>query len=81
MIQNGHAAGIPVGMCGEAASDDRRVPLLLAMGLDEFSVVPAQVGKVKHMVRSADFAALAPLVEELLSQREIAGAKALLERY
>ena len=33
------------------------------------------------MVRSADFAALAPLVEELLSQREIAGAKALLERY
>ena len=81
VIQNGHAAGIPVGMCGEAASDDRLVPLLLAMGLDEFSVVPAQVGKVKHMVRSADFAALAPLVEELLSQREIAGAKALLERY
>lgn len=81
VIQNGHAAGITVGMCGEAASDDRLVPLLLGMGLDEFSVVPAQVGKVKHMVRSADFAALAPLVEELLSQREIAGAKALLERY
>ena len=57
---NGHAAGIPVGMCGEAASDDRLVPLLLAMGRTRFSMVPAQVGKVKHMVRSADFAALAP---------------------
>ena len=76
VIQNGHAAGIPVGMCGEAASDDRLVPLLLAMGLDEFSVVPAQVGKVKHMVRSADFAALAPWWKSCCPSGKSQGAKA-----
>ena len=33
-------AGIPVGMCGEAAADPRMIPLLLDFGLDEFSVIP-----------------------------------------
>ena len=37
------AAGIPCGMCGEAAADPRLTPLLLAWGLDEFSVSPAAV--------------------------------------
>ena len=36
-------AGIPVGMCGEAAADKKLIPLLLAWGLDEFSVSPAAV--------------------------------------
>ncbi len=31
-------AGIPVGMCGEAAADPRLIPLLMTWGLDEFSV-------------------------------------------
>lgn len=31
-------AGIPVGMCGEAAADPGLIPLLMAWGLDEFSV-------------------------------------------
>lgn len=54
VIQNAHAAGIPVGMCGEAASDARLTPLLLAMGLDEFSVAPAQVGRIKYLIRRCD---------------------------
>ncbi len=31
-------AGIPVGMCGESAADPKLIPLLMAWGLDEFSV-------------------------------------------
>ena len=41
-----HAArntGIPVGMCGEAAADPALIPLLLAWGLDEFSVSASAV--------------------------------------
>lgn len=36
-------AGIPVGMCGEAAADPALIPLLLAWGLDEFSVSASSV--------------------------------------
>ncbi len=36
-------AGIPVGMCGEAAADPRLIPLLMAWGLDEFSVSASAV--------------------------------------
>lgn len=36
-------AGIPVGMCGEAAADPRLIPLLMQWGLDEFSVSAAYV--------------------------------------
>lgn len=42
MIRNvceaAHKAGIPVGMCGEAAADPALIPCLLGFGLDEFSV-------------------------------------------
>jgi phosphotransferase system enzyme I (PtsI) len=36
-------AGIPVGVCGEAAADPALIPLLMAWGLDEFSVSTASV--------------------------------------
>ena len=42
-IKNAKAAGIPVGMCGEAAADERLIPKLLEWGLDEFSVTPSSI--------------------------------------
>ena len=41
MIRAGRQAGIPVGLCGEAAADPELLPLLLAWGLEELSVSPA----------------------------------------
>ncbi len=38
IISSAHTSKIPVGMCGEAAADPLLTPLLLAYGLDEFSV-------------------------------------------
>ena len=43
VIAAGRAAGIPVGMCGEAAADPRLIPLLLSWGLSEFSVSASAV--------------------------------------
>lgn len=43
IIEAARAAGIPAGMCGEAAADPLLLPLLLAFGLDEFSVTPSSV--------------------------------------
>lgn len=42
-IKNAKKAGIPVGMCGEAAADTRLIPLLCKWGLDEFSVTPSSI--------------------------------------
>lgn len=78
VIRNAHIAGIPVGMCGEVASDERLTPLLLAMGLDEFSVVPSQVGKIKYNIRRCDLSKLSCLVEQVLASDSIDEVKALL---
>ncbi|MEE1353804.1 MAG: phosphoenolpyruvate--protein phosphotransferase [Acutalibacteraceae bacterium] len=49
-IQNAKTAGIPVGMCGEAAADPRLIPDLLKWGLDEFSVSPSSVLRTRAVI-------------------------------
>lgn len=56
VIAAGHAAGIKVGMCGEFASDESAVPLLLGMGLDEFSMSAGRINWVKAQIRALSFA-------------------------
>lgn len=48
------AAGIPVSLCGEMASDLRAVPLLLALGLRRLSLNPRKIPGVKQVVRDLD---------------------------
>ena len=50
-VETAHAAGIPIEVCGEAASDPRMLPLLIGLGIDELSVGAAQVGVVRARVR------------------------------
>lgn len=42
-----------VGMCGEAAADPKLIPLLLAFGLDEFSVSATSVLKTRKPSQTA----------------------------
>lgn len=50
IIECGKAEGLPVGMCGEAAADPLLTPLLLAFGLDEFSVSPVSVLSARYNI-------------------------------
>ena len=50
-IDAGHAQGIPVGMCGELAGMVKAIPILLGLGLDEFSMVPRVVPEAKWLIR------------------------------
>ncbi|MBU6376810.1 MAG: phosphoenolpyruvate--protein phosphotransferase, partial [Bdellovibrionales bacterium] len=45
VIQDAHSAGIWAGMCGEVAGELPLVPVLLGMGLDEFSMSPNSILK------------------------------------
>lgn len=51
-IEAAKDAGIMVGMCGEMAGSVAAAPLLLAFGLDEFSMSPANVPYVKDRIRN-----------------------------
>ena len=50
VIAAAKAAHIPVGMCGEAAADPALLPLLLAWGLDEFSVSASSILATKRSI-------------------------------
>ncbi|MGK5089215.1 phosphoenolpyruvate--protein phosphotransferase [Bdellovibrionota bacterium FG-2] len=50
-IENGHKAGIPVGMCGEMAGSAEHIPLLIKMGLDEFSMSPSAILLARKQIR------------------------------
>jgi phosphoenolpyruvate-protein kinase (PTS system EI component) len=75
-IRAGLAAGIPVEVCGEAASDPATIPLLVGLGADELSVGAARVGEVRELIRSLDSAACRELAERsLLDQAGHAGTQ------
>jgi phosphoenolpyruvate-protein phosphotransferase len=50
-IDAAHKFGKWVGLCGELGGDASAVPLLLGMGLDEFSMAPASIPVVKQTIR------------------------------
>lgn len=55
VITAAHRAGITVSMCGEMAADPLGVPLLVGLGLREFSVHPAALPVVRRLVRAVSF--------------------------
>lgn len=66
-IKNGHEAGIWVGMCGEVAGDPKLIPVLLAMGLDEFSMNPSSILEARSIIRRTSNKEIEAKLDELLS--------------
>ena len=50
-IDAGHEANIWVGMCGELAGMKEAIPILLGMGLDEFSMTASLIPQAKSLIR------------------------------
>lgn len=74
IIECGKAEGIMVGMCGEAAADPKLVPLLLAFGLDEFSVSATSVLKTRKTISDCNIdecKALAEKVMKCVTEEEV----------
>lgn len=55
ICESAHKAGIPVGMCGEAAADTILTPCLIAFGLDEFSVDSGKVLETRKNISMWSF--------------------------
>ncbi|MBE0509391.1 MAG: hypothetical protein IBX49_01560 [Gammaproteobacteria bacterium] len=57
---------VTVSMCGEMVGDPRYTPLLLAMGLREFSAPPASLLAVKQVIRQSHVGKLQKQLEKIL---------------
>ena len=66
IIECGKAEGIMVGMCGEAAADPKLIPLLLAFGLDEFSVSATSVLKTRKTISDCSIDECKTLAEKVM---------------
>ena len=65
VVQSAHQAGIPVAICGEMAAEPAHVLVLMGLGLDEFSMNPVAIPKVKKMLRMSRFEETESLVKQL----------------
>lgn len=80
-IDGAHKSKIFCGMCGEAASDERFIPLLVGLGLDEFSMNPTKILNSRKMIRSLNHKECKKLVQEVLKMSSASEIKARLEEY
>ena len=80
VIQAGHKEGKEVGMCGEFAGEERAVPLLVGMGLDEFSMVSNEIAAVRYQVRGLSEKQTGHLAKRVLAAGTEQEIRKLLER-
>jgi phosphoenolpyruvate-protein phosphotransferase (PTS system enzyme I) len=66
-IDVGHEHGIWVGICGEMAASPLMAPLLMGLGIDEFSMSPPAVPLVKAAIRSVRFHEAEELAKSVLA--------------
>lgn len=77
-IENAHKAGIWVGMCGNASGNPKLIPILLGMGLDEFSVSPVAVTEVRKAIMNLDASSLKDLAERAVMAGSLEEVEALV---
>ncbi len=53
IVENGHAGGCWVGICGELGADTELTETFLQMGVDELSVSPSMILRVREKIRSS----------------------------
>ncbi len=67
IITCGREAGIMVGMCGEAASDPLMIPLLLAFGLNEFSMSASAILYSRKLITEYSIEELQAVADKAMS--------------
>lgn len=74
VIDNAHKENIPIGMCGEMASNPYATVLLAGLGLDEFSMSPSSLLEVRKILRTVKYSEAKQMSEKVLkmnSSKEI----------
>lgn len=80
VVNEANHQGIPVTICGEVAADPRFAPLLLGLGVHEFSVASRYLPLVKNAIRNTSIVAASKLAEQALKLSSAAEIEELLTR-
>ncbi|WMM31256.1 phosphoenolpyruvate--protein phosphotransferase [Shouchella clausii] len=78
VIQAAHAEGKWVGMCGEMAGDEIAIPLLLGLGLDEFSMSATSILPARSQISKLSKAELESFAQEALTKDTADGVEQLV---
>lgn len=81
VVRAAHAAGVWVGVCGEMAGDPNAIPLLLGLGVDEFSAGVAAIPATKALIRKLSLVEAQELAHEALAQPGAPAVHALVKRW
>lgn len=68
VIDSAHAEGKWAGMCGEMAGDQMAVPLLVGLGLDEFSMSASSVLKTRSLMKKLDTTEMKALADKAVNE-------------
>lgn len=68
VIDSSHAEGKWTGMCGEMAGDQTAVPLLVGLGLDEFSMSASSVLKTRSLMKRLDSKEMEALADKAINE-------------
>ena len=80
VIDAAHAEGKWVSMCGEMASNPLATPLLMAMGLDEFSMNSSSILHIRSLINQLNTRQLQPLVHKALNATTAAEVERLVRQ-
>jgi phosphotransferase system enzyme I (PtsI) len=78
VIDASHKYGKWTGMCGELAGEPLAAPLLIGLGLDEFSMSPPMVPVIKALIRTLDSKEMRLLAAEALEKETVEEVRALV---
>ena len=77
-LRAAHAHGRWVGLCGEMAADPLAIPILLGLGLDEFSMAPASIPLAKQTIAHLTMPAARRLAQKALQCSDGIGVRKLV---
>ena len=78
-IDGAHKNGILCGMCGEAAGDVKFIPLLVGLGLDEFSMNANKILKARKLITDLSFEECKELANKVLKLESTEDVKRILD--
>jgi phosphotransferase system enzyme I (PtsI) len=67
VIDASHKEGIWTGMCGEMAGDQIAAPILLGLGLDEFSMSASSILQTRHLFSNLNYEEMKLMAEKVLT--------------
>ncbi len=79
--ENAHKKNVWVGVCGELASDQLGIPLLVGMNVDELSVAPGTILSVKNIINHIPYSKARELVDEVIQMESAQEVKEAVRNF